>query len=728
MIKLSNVTTIFSTAISRIWLVLTFVILVMVAVIHGLVRLSLGTWPFRLLPQKLHQSLILPFELIYQGTLKIFDRKQTTIGRAYLIEMSLKMMRVKKTRSIITMGGMALGIAMIVFLVSIGYGLQSVVVNRVVRLNEMRQADVVPGLTPDLALTDAAMSRISQIPNVTDTYPVIAAVGRVEYQDSVSDIALYGVTTEYLAQSAVAPVRGKVFDNNELSQIIERDSRDFDSGNDDGDDQVLGVSDENQPELVIGEYSQRVSDAVVEAPLDQWLRIRSGPSTTDPVIGYARLFEPEMMTRVYGEAYNDEPVAISRSGEYLGWWLYGVFELWEREDECQVVAGDSGNGADSDNASTQTICTPSYSPQLNEDGSSVVLEGYTAQLQLSVLADSRSLSNVRPVGAVLGETTDQNTTLAQADDSTADDDQVSVPVGATAVSITGDGSLEMVEIDADEETSVRTRRALPIRGDPSREIVVNRALLELIGVPEAEALGLEFELRMVVLGELLDEGENTVESVPTTYTIVGITPESDTPIAYVPFIDLRSLGVNRYSQIRVVTSSTDTLESVRATIESLGYATTSVADTVTQIDRLFSSLRLLLSVLGTVALSVAALGMFNTLTVSLLERTHEVGLLKALGMSSDEVRELFLTESMIMGFFGGVLGLLIGVFSGKMLGVLLSSISLSRGGAGAITISQTPLSFILVILTISLLIGILTGWYPARRATKISALDALRYE
>lgn len=712
MIKFSNIPTIFIASISRLWLIVTFVILVIIAVLHGLMRLLLGTRVFRLFPQKITQALMLPFELLYQGTLIVFDRKQTTIGRAYLIEMSLKMMRVKKTRSIITMGGMALGIAMIVFLVSIGYGLQSVVINRVVRLNEMRQADVVPGLTPDLALTDSAMSRISQISNVTDTYPVIAAVGRVEYQDSVSDIALYGVTTEYLAQSAVAPVRGKVFDNNELSQVIERDSRDADGENegesDDGDDQVLGASDENQPELVIGEYSQRMSDAVVEAPLDQWLRIRSGPSTTDPVIGHARLFEPEMMARVYGEAYNDEPVAITRSGEYLGWWLHGVFELWERE-------GDN------------------YSPQLNEDGSSVVLEGYTAQLQLSVLADSRSLSNVRPVGAVLGETTEQSSTLAQADDASDatdgdSDEQVSAPVGATAVSITSDGSLEMVEIESDQETSVRTRRALPVAGDPSREIVVNRALLELIGVPEAEALGLEIDLQMVVLGELLDEGENTVESVPTTYTIVGITPESDTPIAYVPFIDLRSLGVNRYSQIRVVTSSTDTLESVRATIESLGYATTSVADTVTQIDRLFSSLRLLLSVLGTVALSVAALGMFNTLTVSLLERTHEVGLLKALGMSSDEVRELFLTESMIMGFFGGVLGLLIGMLGGKMLGVLLSSISLSRGGAGAITISQTPLSFILVILTISLLIGILTGWYPARRATKISALDALRYE
>ena len=67
-------------------------------------------------------------------------------------------------------------------------------------------------------------------------------------------------------------------------------------------------------------------------------------------------------------------------------------------------------------------------------------------------------------------------------------------------------------------------------------------------------------------------------------------------------------------------------------VEALGFSTRSVADTVKQIDRLFATARVLLAVLGFVALSIAALGMFNTLTVSLLERTREVGLMKAMGM------------------------------------------------------------------------------------------------
>jgi ABC-type antimicrobial peptide transport system permease subunit len=159
----------------------------------------------------------------------------------------------------------------------------------------------------------------------------------------------------------------------------------------------------------------------------------------------------------------------------------------------------------------------------------------------------------------------------------------------------------------------------------------------------------------------------------------------------------------------------------------MGYGSISVVDTIGQIDNLFASVRVFLATLGIVALSVAALGMFNTLTVSLLERTHEVGLMKAIGMKSSEVKELFLTESMIMGFFGGILGLLGGVLLGFILSLLLSLFAVTKG-LGFLDITYVPLGFSILILLVSLLVGIVTGYVPARRATRISALDALRYE
>ncbi len=166
---------------------------------------------------------------------------------------------------------------------------------------------------------------------------------------------------------------------------------------------------------------------------------------------------------------------------------------------------------------------------------------------------------------------------------------------------------------------------------------------------------------------------------------------------------------------------------MRKEIEAKGYNTNSVADTVAQINSVFFFARTILALIGFVALAVASLGMFNTLTVSLLERTREVGLLKTMGMKSEEVKDLFLTESMIMAVMGGVIGIIAGLIAGQILSIILSLFTLFRG-IGFVDVSSVPIFFIIVILFLSVLVGLITGFYPARRATKISALNALRYE
>lgn len=198
-------------------------------------------------------------------------------------------------------------------------------------------------------------------------------------------------------------------------------------------------------------------------------------------------------------------------------------------------------------------------------------------------------------------------------------------------------------------------------------------------------------------------------------------------LAFFTFIDLRTLGITNYSQMKVVVEDKNTLPEVRQKIEAMGYITNSVVDTVEQINNLFVTARTLLALVGAVALAIASLGMFNTLTVSLLERTREIGLMKALGMKSEEVKELFLTESMIMGIFSGVLGIVIGVLGGKLLGLFLSLFSLTKG-LGYIDVAHVPLFFLVLVIVLSVVVGVVTGLYPSRRAKNISALNALRYE
>jgi putative ABC transport system permease protein len=101
--------------------------------------------------------------------------------------------------------------------------------------------------------------------------------------------------------------------------------------------------------------------------------------------------------------------------------------------------------------------------------------------------------------------------------------------------------------------------------------------------------------------------------------------------------------------------------------------------------------------------------------------------MKAIGMKSQEVKMLFLAESVIMGFAGGVLVLIFGFLAGQILSLVLSSIAVANG-FDPIIATHIPFNLALVITTSSFVIGVATGFYPAHRATSISALNALRYE
>ncbi|MEA2056165.1 MAG: ABC transporter permease, partial [Patescibacteria group bacterium] len=295
-------------------------------------------------------------------------------------------------------------------------------------------------------------------------------------------------------------------------------------------------------------------------------------------------------------------------------------------------------------------------------------------------------------------------------------------------SATAGGGIGWVEIASESAQAQQNQvKLVTPRTEPVGQAVVNRAMLNVLGIKLDQAVGQKFSVAYSVSGKLLKNQGEKLESAPIEYEIVGVVPEKEAPIFYVPFIDLRSLGVNNFSQAKVVVGNKQDLPQVREKIEAMGFLTHSVADTVDQINNLFSTARIFLALLGLIALGVAALGMFNTLTVSLLERTREVGLMKALGMKSEEVRELFLTESMLMGFFGGILGLILGSVAGNLVGLVLSVFSLTQG-TGMIDISSVPILFGVFIVFLSLVVGITTGIYPARRATKISALNALRYE
>ncbi len=620
----------------------------------------------------------------YDQAIKLFDRPgKGTIMRSDLIELAIRNMRSKITRSIITISGMSIGIGAIVFLVSIGYGIQNLVTTRVARLDEMQQADIVPQPGGKVQINDKTISDLEALPNTKLVLPQISAVGKITFNNAVSDMAVYGVTASYLKQSAVQPVEGKIFESNDLVSAVSTlpDNKDIKESSASG---------------VLGDSIRKVSFQVYP---DVWVKIREKPTSTSRILGYARRSEEITYgSEVWGDYYPDDTSPnTDDNGNKLSRWISAEIEIWD-------------NKACSD---TETGCVDGkYLKRVDTDGFGKRVAGYVASTFLAVSEPNPDDPAVLGVtfSEVLAESTGSGS-LTETQESTASGDAAIMAQLASESGILSEKPVKKIALSS---SSVK-------------EAVVNYAMLKVLGLKESEAVGKTFDASFVLTGNQLDGKDDKAESVPAPYKIVGVIPDDKTPYFYVPFVDLRNLGVINYSQIKLVAKTQEDLPKLRKQIEGLGYGTQSVVDTVAQINSIFGTARTILALLGMVALSIASLGMFNTLTVSLLERTREVGLMKAMGMRSSEVRELFLTESMMMGIFGGLFGLLTGYVAGEGLGVILSLIGLSKG-AGYLDIAYIPPFFITIIVVLSLVVGIATGIYPARRATKISALNALRYE
>jgi len=108
---------------------------------------------------------------------------------------------------------------------------------------------------------------------------------------------------------------------------------------------------------------------------------------------------------------------------------------------------------------------------------------------------------------------------------------------------------------------------------------------------------------------------------------------------------------------KVKVSNEQFLASTREQLLNMGFSTSALSDTITEAKKIFSIVQVVLAIFGVIALFVSAIGMFNTITIALPERTQEIGIMKSLGASNRDIWRLFLTESIIMGFAGGIGGL-----------------------------------------------------------------------
>jgi putative ABC transport system permease protein len=182
-----------------------------------------------------------------------------------------------------------------------------------------------------------------------------------------------------------------------------------------------------------------------------------------------------------------------------------------------------------------------------------------------------------------------------------------------------------------------------------------------------------------------------------------------------------------YSSLSVRAKSPSQVQSIEDAIKKMGFRAFSLLDASKSLRIFFTVFDLLVGIFGSLALAIATLGIVNTLVMAILERRREIGVLKALGASDSDVRQLFFVEAGVMGFLGGILGVVFGWILGRAM-TYGTNLYLLRQNLNSIELTAVPWWLALAALAIAVLVSLAAGLYPASRAAKLNPVDALRYE
>lgn len=182
-----------------------------------------------------------------------------------------------------------------------------------------------------------------------------------------------------------------------------------------------------------------------------------------------------------------------------------------------------------------------------------------------------------------------------------------------------------------------------------------------------------------------------------------------------------------YSQLLVNVDDMDNVSTVMDYITGLGYSASSNAEWIQSAQKSMGYVEAVLGGIGAVSLLVAAIGIANTMMMSIYERTKEIGVMKVLGCSLENIREMFLLEAGMIGFIGGIIGIILSFIISRIVNFVTSgSDVLGTGTTGNLSVIPVWLVFLSVIFAV--FISMLAGFFPAQKAMKLSPLAAIRNE
>jgi putative ABC transport system permease protein len=297
--------------------------------------------------------------------------------------------------------------------------------------------------------------------------------------------------------------------------------------------------------------------------------------------------------------------------------------------------------------------------------------------------------------------------------------------------------------------------------DDEEAVIVRASLVRQMGIRDAAAVvGEKVEIRSLAfdvsafnpmeVGAYLAGRKLPLKTSAYPFTVAGVSAaagfgdsgpfQSDVfvpagasaRIEKLPFTniwDLFRAGEGRvgYAAVTIRVDSAAAVDAVKSRAGEMGFATFALIDQFAQIKTGFLFMDMVLAALGMVAIFVAALGIINTMVMSVLERYGEIGVMKAVGAANRDIRKIFFFESGAIGFLGGLGGLVLGGIASAVINRIVNYFA-ARQGIPPLEYFRFPLWLWGGAVVFAVVVSLAAGIYPAQRAAKVDPAVALRHE
>lgn len=268
----------------------------------------------------------------------------------------------------------------------------------------------------------------------------------------------------------------------------------------------------------------------------------------------------------------------------------------------------------------------------------------------------------------------------------------------------------------------------------TNSVLVGEKYLNRIGIKSnyENIIGKEMELKIDIHGQ-----PSFIKKVKISGVINKLYDDSSsiiTPIDISLEIQEFTSGEKNYfnkygpSLLQIDAKNINDTKNIYNQVKKTGYSVNSKIDTIEYMQKQNQILNVLLMIGGVIVLLVSSIGVINTMTMSVFEKTKSIGIMKALGGSKRNIKTLFIVQSGTIGFLGGILGVILALLTSSTVNTIVLNIMKKKGPVDIETLFITPYWLILGSIVLAMFISTIAGIIPAAKASKLDPVESLSYE